>query len=482
MALFNFRKKELKKLSFEVQRLQSAVLTDFINNNARLIAVYPSWDIADYSTKYTTVDDIYSIIRLLATTAAGIPMYGYLKKPDKKAFTDLQRETKSLSNPFKLKKLQTKALEDLPEDDPLAQLIENPNEDMSKFEFLEAVYSFLFGAGEVFLHKQRPDFGANAGKVVQLNIMFPECVIPKVTDTLPRKIVAYDYRINGRMVFENIPARDIIHIKYWNPNITYNGDELRGLSPIKVLKTRLTRLKSNMDVSVAQLQNGGKRTIIYDEDNGGTEGAEIVGNRSTNFYKFSSNPANTGMAYFAAGKLGAVQIGSDLADMDVDLLAKTDFKKVCNVWTVSDRLFNNDATGSEISDTGARKGLYNNAVLPNVRRVKDALIRGLVDDFKNGFTLENEDGTENTIKGDGKDRYIDIDISGITELHEDVAKKVAQYANLPIMIPNMILEEMGFPTIEDDPLMEKVYVKTGYQLLDDLQPVDPIDVTNESGN
>lgn len=482
MGLFDFGKKEIKELKAQVRTLQSFNNFNALANINRNIAIYPTWDMSEQSKRYTDTDDIYSIIRLLAVTAAGIPMYGYEKTPDQKAFRNLVREQKYYS-PYKYKNLQTKALEDLPEDDPVAILLENPNEDMSRFEFLESVYSSLFLCGEAFLLKQRPEDGKNAGKTVDLLVLFPQCVTLRVTSTLPRKVVGYDYTINGTKVFENLPAEQVIHIKYWNPDITQSGNELRGLSPIKILKHRLVRLESNMNVSVAQLQNSGVETIVYDETpTTGQEVVDIIGNRKNNYYKFASNVSNAGMPYFASGKMGVIQLGSTLADMNVDALAKTDFKKVCNIWAISDRLFNNDATGSEVSDTGARKGLFTNAVLPNVQRVRDALVRGLLPDFRDGIVLEGENGEVVKVPGDGKDRYIDLDISQITELHEDIAKKVAQFANLPIMIPNMILEEMGFPTVEDDPNMDKVYVKSGYTPIDDFEVLPPIDPVTDNGN
>lgn len=488
MGLLDFGKKEIKKLSAEVSQLQRQNLINTISNISSNIAVYPSWDTNSTINRYINTDDIYSIIRLLATNAAGtIPLYGYLITPDQKSFNELKREVK-YDNPYKHKKVQTKALEDLPEDDPFVQLLENPHEDLSKFEFFESIFSFLFLQGEVFILKQRPEDGANKGQVIQLNIMFPQCVIIKVSETLPRKIVGYDYMINGQLIYENLPVSEVIHIKYWNPKMSFLGEELRGLSPLKILNKRLTRYDKSMDTSVAQITNGGVNTIVFDEnDTGqttkvGDKEVSIAGQRKDNFYRFQSNPANAGAPFFASGKMGAIQLGSHLTDMGINDLAKIDLKGFCNVYGISDRLFNNDATGSEISDLGARKGMYRNVLIPNVKRVRDALVKQLLPDFQNGVVLEGPDGEAIRIPGDGKKRYIDLDISGITELHEDIAKKVAQYANLPIMIPNMILEEMGFPTVEDDPLMDKVYVKTGYTLLDDMQPVEPIDLETPNGN
>jgi len=44
----------------------------------------------------------------------------------------------------------------------------------------------------------------------------------------------------------------------------------------------------------------------------------------------------------------------------------------------------------------------------------------------------------------------------------------------------MLLEELGFPKIEDEN-MDKVYVKQGYVPLEDLQAIDDIPMVTENG-
>lgn len=469
---FKRKGKETKALA----SLPSLNLAANINPN---LAIYPQWDIANHPIRYATQDDVYSIIKMISTHAALINLYAY-EVQDEKVFKQLKKIKQPHQNPYQHKNLITKALVDLPEQDMVAELLERPCESMSKFEFYEAIYTFLLIFGEAFILKQRPTDGVNAGKPVTLDLLYPQNVILRVTQTLPRRIVGFDYRIHGSLIYENLSPDDVIHIKYFNPEMDYLGAELRGVSPLQVLHRRMTRMDKEMDVSVSQLTNGGVPGILFDKD---PESIEIMGERQRKLYEFLNKKDNKGAPYSAAGDLGYIQLGALLADMGVAELANIDFKKLCNAYAVSDRLFNNDATGSEISDTNARKGLYVNAALPNVYRVRDALINGLLPDFKDGTTMVDEDGTIATISGDGKKRYIEADISEIQELHEDMAKKVAQYSNLPIMIPNQILEELGFPKIEDDPLMDKVYVKTGYVLLDDIgTPIEPLPVVTPNGN
>lgn len=483
MGLFNFGKKNkqlIKALSTQLQAVKNSLFAPIreINNS---IALYPSWNITDQTKRYTATDDIYSIIRLISTTAALVPLYGYEIKPDKKAFNDLQRQLKKSVNPIKLKALSTKALEDLPEGDPLADLIEDPHETMSKYEFFEVIYASLPLYGEVFILKVRVELGPNRGKVIKLGFMHPANVVLRVSNTVPQRVLGYDYVVNGQVVMKNIPLEDVIHIKYFNPEVGMNGDELRGLSPIKVLIPRLTRMDSEMNVSVAQLQNGGVPGIVFEKGEITESTVEVTGMRKNNFYNYLSRNDSTGAPYFANGDMGYIQIGAMLADMQVAELANIDFKKLCNAFGVSDVLFNSTDTNSENNVNIQTKRLYTNTVLPDVYRVRDSLIMGLVNEFKDGFIYTDSEGVISKIPGDNKQRHIEADISDISELHEDLGKKATWLVNAYWLTPNEKREAMKYERFDNE-LMDQPVIPAGLQTLEDLVMIDPIEPITPNGN
>lgn len=457
MPLISFGKKEIKALSAQVNNLQRQLIPFQRSNTMNLlnnsIAYYPDYKVFANADRYCTTDDLYSIVKLLSTTEALIPLWGYEVKADKPL-----KQLKSLTHkspPRLHKALELKALEDLPDTDPLAVLLENPNDYQGKFEFYEGLYTFLNTQGEAFIYKQRPEFGINAGRTVQMHLLFPQFVIMNIASDYPYGVTGYKYVVDGRVLIDNIPIEDIIHIKYFNPNFSVTGTELRGLSPFKVLAKRLSRMDSEMDVSVAQLQNGGVPVIVWDKNGGDTvnddNGRETTVNalRKDGWYRFQGNKNNAGSPFFASGEMGAIQTGLKLADLEVADLAKIDFKKVCNVYSVSDRLFNNDATGSEVSDDNARKGLYTNACLPNVFRVRDALIKGLLPDFTD------------------KKRWINADISEIQELQENSKDMATWLATSYWITPNEKREMMKFDRLED-PVFDQPIIPMGLQTLEDL--------------
>ena len=64
--------KRVKSLEKQVKALQGQNLGMIINATT---SIYPNWQTIENTLTYTTVDDVYSVISLIADTAARIPMY-----------------------------------------------------------------------------------------------------------------------------------------------------------------------------------------------------------------------------------------------------------------------------------------------------------------------------------------------------------------------------------------------------------------------
>lgn len=432
--------KRLDRLQQQVNSLQTQNSTNLFGS---VTAVFPRWDIKDIANRYCSTDDVYSVVRRLSQTSAMIPMYAFGVK-NINAAKQLKQASPYLKG-YEKKLLEIKALEDLPDTDPVMELLENPSDLLSKFEFYDAVYSMLYLHGECILYKERGEVRPTPRK---LHILFPQFVVLNVSQSWPQTIVSYDYIVDGFKVMPNIMPEDIIHIKYFNPNFSISGHELRGLSPLKVLSNRLTRVDSNMNVSLAQLQNGGVNTIVTMEDINDDDAVVLNGHKD-NFYRFTANSQNVGSVYWAGGKMTAIPLGLKLSDMEVTALAEVDFEKLCNAYSISTVLFNSSKASTESNVKEMRKALYTDAALPNVYRVAAALQDGLANDFN-----------------DTK-RVINADISGIPELQEDM-KDLAIWLNAAWWIDPQEKREMMKYDRSENPALNNFIIPTGLQMLDDL--------------
>lgn len=415
--------KKWDALQLTIKALQTSNLNQLTNNFTSKI--FPSWNVVKEMDAYQTMDFIYAVVSKLATTSAMIPFYGFDKGKDT----------------------------DLPESDPLVQFLNTLD-----FEEKEKLFTYLYLNGEVFALKNRPELGVNSAFVQSLTFLHPAKMQIKISGEFPVQIVGYKYFDLNSRVDKDIELDDIIFIKLFNPSANQH-DEFRGLSPVKVLTRTLTRVTAGEDATVSQLQNGGTPGIVYDETPG--LAPEAIGQRKDNFGRFLRNSANKGAPYFSANKLGYIQLGTPLTDMEVIALADVDFDRVCNVFGVSSILFNNKSASTESNVQQMVKEMYTNTVLPNIYRVEAALNKGVVPFIK----------TKGIIK---------CDTSEIKALQEDQNQLVTALAAAWWLTPNEKRTAQMYDQDENE-LFDKYIIPSGLMLLDDLEmPVE--DVENTAGD
>lgn len=385
--------------------------------------IFPNYTTATQSQAYQTLDDLYSVVSRIATAAAMIPMYA-----------------------------ETKDGEELPETDKL-------NVFLSTFSLEQRIsfYTYLLLHGEVIAVKDKLDFGINAG-LQKLITIHPASVTTFITKSFPYEVVGYRYydNLSGEMI--DYLKEEVFHVKMFNPDVDINM-QARGLPPIKVLTQRLTRVKAGLDVSVAQMQNGGLPGIVYDKTPGVTP--EAVSSRRDNFGRFLQNRDSKGAPYFSANDLGYIAIGSSLADLSLAELATLDLDKICNAYHVPSSEFNNKNASTESNVETHNKSFFTNGVLPIVCLVIDGMNRQVVPDIK----------TKGIVKED---------ITDIPELQPNM-KEVADGLRAMIGITlNEAREKAGWDKV-DDPIMDEPLIPSGYQLAKELDMQIP-DVNNTAGD
>jgi len=435
--------KTVKNLQQQVKALQRTNLSTAVNVST---SIYPSWlDVENINT-YVTVDDVYSIVSYLAQTAARIPMYGY-EIVDDSALKSMKKYSKtSLLG----KHYQTKAMQDLPQQDRFVEFLNSMS-----YEDKVMYYTILYVTGELFLYKEVIELGPNAGKVI-LHPMKGANVIVNISENFPQRVVSYRYFDMG---FDgNLSTDEVIHVKYYNPSIT-NGQQWRGLSPLQVLTKRLTRLNAGMDASVAQMQNGGVPGIVYEKSD---FAIETLGQRKNDFASYLRNSSNKGAPYFAAGEMGYLPLGLSLADMDVSDLSGVDFTKLCNAYKFPEILLNNQDSSTYNNVASAEKLLYTNSILPNIYLFRDAIVNGVIPMYA----------------VDGLKRTIEIDLSEIPALQEDMKMQADALNAMWWTTPNEKRDMMGFEELLE-PMMDQIIIDSGKQLITDLGMVPDVTMPGE---
>jgi hypothetical protein len=198
---------------------------------------------------------------------------------------------------------------------------------------------------------------------------------------------------------------------------------------------------------VRGFQNAGAQGIVNFEglDDSSHEG---LGKMKADYYADAGGTFNARKSLFHAGKTTFTQIGLGPVDMNVIKSQELTFKKLCNAYGVSDVLFNNSSASTESNVKEMISRLYTNAALPEVFALRDLFNKYLCPAY-------------------GSEYFIDCDITGISELQDDMKDMATIFSSLPIMNPNLILEAFNYGK-SDDPLMNKYYIKSGYQPIDEV--------------
>lgn len=403
-------------LQQQMKAMQTQGLASMVNNFTTKI--FPSWTVVKEMDAYQNVNQVYSVIRKLATCSAIVPFYGY-----------------------------TQEGEDLPDSDPLVTFLGTLD-----FEEKEKMYTQYYLFAEVFGFKDKIELGVNSGKINRLIFQHPNRMVPLISNSFPRQIVGFKYFEVETGLQKDMELEDVMFVKTYNPSTDPNK-EFRGLSAVSVLARVITRIKSAEDASVGQLQNGGTPGIVYNKTPG--VAIETTGQRKDSFGRFIRNSDNKGAPYFAGDELGYIQLGTPLTDMEVNEMASIDFDGVCNAFGVSSVLFNNKSASTESNVREMLAEMYENTIIPNLVRFQDALNKSVVHDIK----------TKGVIK---------CDTSEIKALQEDQTKLVNALAAAWWLTPNEKRTAQMYDQADDE-LMDKYLVPANLVPIDDLSMVQPID-------
>lgn len=435
---------------------QSAILNGLLMNSNRALKD---------GEAYVSNADAYSIIRRIAKTAAMIPIMVY-KVKDEKALKEYDFCTKSndYSPQALLKKhiLRTKALEAVQDSHPLAELLKKPNPYYSETDFKEGVYIFRLLTGNAMIYTPKLEFGPNAGKPGELWVCPSQYTSPLIERGNMPTITGW--QVNMGYTPQNIPIEEIIHLKYFNTDYSVDGDHLLGLSPLRAGAKILKRGQAEQDYQVNGFSNAGISGIVSNESVDGEEvSTEAIGKMKSDFYSEASGVKNARKLLFQAGKISYTQVGLGPVDMQVIESEKITFKKFCNLYGISDILFNNSDASTESNVKEMQRALYTNAALPEAYAYRDAINQHLCP----LYTKEK--------------LYVDVDISGITELQDDFKQMAETFAALPIFCPNWILDAFNYGK-SDDPNMDKFFIKTGYTDLESLLAVGDLPIATPGGD
>lgn len=357
---------------------------------------------------YAGSADVYSIVRQISRSAS-IPTWQVFEVKNEKALEDYKRVKFASNNTqdqlFKVKKLRSKAFEDIDESksDDILKVFTNPNPLMSWTEFYELSIIFRLVTGQRYWVGSAPEFGPNKGTKQELYVLPSQWV--EIIGSKEWNSPIAGYRINFNPQFE-MDADKVDHSKYPNPQFDTTGSSLYGLSPLSPGKLVLTKSIDGYRATATMLQNMGARGIIspkYADTNVDNLALDKAYNN-----KFMGDAGKTNKMMFPSVPMEYQQIGLNAVDLALNEGQMLTLRQLCNVYNYPSELLNDKESNKFNSHKEAKKSAIINCVIPELNMDRDTF-------NSDWFIKPFEDKYR-------KKLYIDYDVTDMPELQEDLEK------------------------------------------------------------
>lgn len=343
---------------------------------------------------------VYSVVNALMQKFASVPFYAY-KIKSKQGLKQYKAMTKDGYNNAAFR-VKSNALEDVPDNDPVAMLLAKPNGMQTDNEFRQMLLCFLKITGGVPIFA---NMGQTKTKLQSLNVL-PSQWVTITPDPTLMDIEKVWFNPYGGLMNE-IPSEQVYFIRYVNPDYQVTGSHLYGLSPLKAGLVDMQAGNEATTQMAKMYQNGGARGVLVPK--------QILTETQVSGLRNSIDTWITGSDN--RGKIGGVSapldfhnIGLDAVDMAlINGKQKTD-ERICNLYNYPPELLSGDKKFNNYNE--AVKYVVTNSLYSDFVAYRD---------FWNCWVLP-------MMKAEGY--FVDFDISVLPEMQEDFAKMTDQAVKL----------------------------------------------------
>lgn len=281
-----------------------------------------------------------------------------------------------------------KAGEQIVEQHPLIDLLNRPNPLQSYSEFFNSLYGYVLLSGNAYILK----VGSELGQPKELHQLRPDRInIKGGGNPIPEK---YEYILNGRvhqtyLVDQENGFSELKHVKLWNPL-----DDYYGLSPMSAAAIEVDQFNMSSKHNVNLLQNGARPSgavIFKPKDDAGFNVNLTESQRQqllTDLNNRFSGSGNAGRPMLLEGDFDWKEMGLSPKDMDFAQLKNMSATDIALCFGVPSQLVGvpDGQTYSNVAE--ARLALYEETIIPYLRKISSDLNEWLVPMFDERFRLE----------------------------------------------------------------------------------------------
>lgn len=380
-----------------------------------------------YVNAYTTNNNVYSIIKQITDKIAAVPFYLYTIEKDKQKEFKRYKSFNSSNNLMSVEAFRCKTTSMKEVDNHIIMnLLENPNPKQGWSDFVKEALGYKLLTGNAYIYGSKPEFGQNTDKIVGLTAL-PSQLMNIVSNNTD---VEY-YNLAGSN--QRLEKENILHMKYWNPDYSTSMNQY-GMSPLraglKVLALNNEAYKAQGDI----MANRGAYGMLGAAGDALPEQLEQLKNKFKN--------AETGEILITSQELKWTQFGQPSDELQILESMGLNLRDLCNLYGFPSLLMGDDSQKTYSNYEQAVKSMIFNCVVPLITELRDNLNKWLVPAYS---------------KAEGKQYYIDFDISVLPELATDMDKLVNQLNLQYWLTPNEKRAAVKYGTLPD-PAMDKIYI------------------------
>jgi HK97 family phage portal protein len=406
---------------------------------------------------YVANDIVYSIVKLITDKAKLAPFSVYRVIDERAAKKYKSMAAQKDINLKELETLHKKAYELYTGDSRLNELLKYPNEEDTWGDFVEQWCGFKLITGNTFIYAKMIEAGNNQGKPYEL-FALPSQYMAIIADinVFPPTRVGYQLYYGVMWAFD---TKEILHDKYFNPQWNVTGNQLYGQSPLMAAAKNLTRSNEAKTASVASFQNGGPAGVLFMNDDrfdptSGQQQAQALKKAVSE----KGGSLNYNSIAVSGYKVDWKQIGLSPVELNIIESEKWDLKALCNIYGVPSQLLNDSDSKTYNNQREGEKALTLRCAIPLLNALTENLNRKLHSDW--GYK--------------GTNLYVDYDISVFGELEANKVEQTEWLDKAWWISPKQKLEIMNIEVPDYIPTeeLEKLYIPTGLQTIDQFQPLN----------
>jgi len=373
---------------------------------------------------YASNPIVYSIVKQISDKIAAVPFYLYTVEKDKhkdfKRYKSFNTSNNLMSTEaFKCKASSMKEVDS----HAIMNILEQPNPTQGWSDFVKEVVGYKLVTGNSYVYGSKPEFGKNIDKIVSLT-----CLPAQLMNIVAVNNQVDYYNLSGSN--QRLEKENVLHLKYWNPDFS-SSMNVYGMSP---LRAGLKVMALNNEAYKAQAE------ILANKGAHGFLSAEDALPEQLEQLKDKFKNAETGEILITSQEMNWTQVGQPTDELQILESMGLNLRDLCNLYGFPSLLMGDDNQKTYSNYEQAVKSMIFNCVVPLITELRDNLNKWLVPAYS---------------KAEGRQYYIDFDITVLPELAEDMDKLVSQLNAQYWLTPNEKREAVKYGTLPD-PAMDKV--------------------------